>query len=142
MALTKGSSCCLQKNVSKFTTNKFYEIDPWPRLAYPDQGDQIGRFFNIGLLFTWVFLNYTYISSFKTYFNIQKHFDTTIFDFQFELLKFGYSFGYISENWVIFFKLLVTHMSANAECYITVISFKETKLPRMRIFQVGLLLFL
>jgi hypothetical protein len=37
-----------------------------------------------------------------TYFNIPKQFDATISYFQFELLKFGYSFGYISENWAIF----------------------------------------
>ncbi len=54
-------------------------------------GDQIGRFFNIWVLFTWVFFKFYLNKQFQntvccTYFNIQKHFDATIFDFQFELL--------------------------------------------------------
>jgi hypothetical protein len=56
-----------------------------------NQGDQIGRIFNIWLLFTWVFLKFYLNKQFQntvcsTYFNIQKLFDATIFDFQFELL--------------------------------------------------------
>ncbi len=55
------------------------------------QGDQIGRIFNIWLLFTWVFLTFYPSKQFQnivwcTYFNIQKQFDATIFDYQFELL--------------------------------------------------------
>jgi hypothetical protein len=77
------------------------------------QGAQIGQIFNIGLLFTWLFLKFYLNNQFQntvccTYLNIQKHFDATIFDFQFELFEFGYSIGNISENWAIFFKLLVT----------------------------------
>jgi hypothetical protein len=57
----------------------------------PNQGDQIGRIFNIWLLFTWVLLKFYPNRQFQntvclTYFNIQKHFDATIFNFQFELL--------------------------------------------------------
>jgi hypothetical protein len=79
----------------------------------PRQGDQIGQIFNIWLLFTWVLLKFYLKKPFQnticcTYFNIQEQFDATIFDFQFVLLLFGYSFGYISENWAIFFQLLVT----------------------------------
>ncbi len=56
-----------------------------------DQGDQIEQFNNIWLLFTWVFLKFYLNKQFQntvccTYFNIQKPFDATIFDFQFELL--------------------------------------------------------
>jgi hypothetical protein len=52
------------------------------------QGDQIGRILNIWLLFTWVFLKFYPNKQFQnkvccTYFNIQKHFDASIFDFQF-----------------------------------------------------------
>ncbi len=55
------------------------------------QGDQIGRIFNIWLLFTWVFLKFYLNKQFQntvccTYFNIQKQFDATIFNIQFELL--------------------------------------------------------
>jgi hypothetical protein len=61
------------------------------RLVNPRQGDQIGWIFNVWLLFTWVFLKIYLNKKFQntvccTYFNIQKHFDATIFDFQFELL--------------------------------------------------------
>jgi hypothetical protein len=71
------------------------------------QGDQIGRIFNIWLLFTWVFLKFCLNKKFQNTVCctcIQKHFDATLLDFQFELLQFGYSFGYISENWAILFQ--------------------------------------
>jgi hypothetical protein len=82
------------------------------------QSDQIGQIFNIWQLFTWVFLKFYLNKQFQNtvccnYFNIQKQFDATIFNFQFELLWFGYSFGYISKNWAIFFKLLVTLVKRN-----------------------------
>ncbi len=56
-----------------------------------DQGDQIGRIFNIWLPFSWVFLNFYLNKQFQntvccSYFNIQMHFDATIFDWKFELL--------------------------------------------------------
>ncbi len=56
-----------------------------------DQGDQIGRIFNIWLLFTLVFLKFYLNKQFLNtvcgaYFNIQKQFDALMFDFQFELL--------------------------------------------------------
>ncbi len=52
------------------------------------QGDQIGRIFNVWLLFSWVFLKFHLNKQFRntlccTYFNFQKQFDATIFDFQF-----------------------------------------------------------
>jgi hypothetical protein len=54
------------------------------------QGDEIGQIFDIWLLFVWVFFKYLnkqfQNSVYCTYFNIQKQFDATIFDFQFELL--------------------------------------------------------
>jgi hypothetical protein len=58
---------------------------------------------------TWVFFKFYLNEQFQntvccTYFNIQKHFDATIFDFQFELLYFGYSFGYISKKLGNFFQ--------------------------------------
>ncbi len=79
----------------------------WKGLVGTNQGDQIGQFFNIWLLFTRVFLKFYLNKQFQnticfTYFNIQKQFDATIFDFQFKHLYFGYSLGYISENWAIF----------------------------------------
>jgi hypothetical protein len=72
-------------------------IDPvtfWSKLTggMPhDQGDQIGRIFNIWLLFTLVFLKFYLNKQFQntvccTYFNIQMQFDATIFNFQFKLL--------------------------------------------------------
>ncbi len=45
---------------------------------------------------------------FCTYCNIQQPLDVDVLDFQFHLLHFGYSFGHISNNWAIFFNLLVT----------------------------------
>ncbi len=56
-----------------------------------NQGDQIGWIFNIWLLFTRVFLKFYLNKQFQntvccSYFSIQKQFDATIFDFQFELL--------------------------------------------------------
>jgi hypothetical protein len=45
---------------------------------------------------------------FCTYFNIQKQFEVSILDFKFEIQYFGYSFGYVHNNWAIFFNLLVT----------------------------------
>ncbi len=96
------------------------EVKRWKAFHHPFlsdvgsvQGDQIGQIFNIWLLFTWVYLKFYLNKQFQdtvccTYFNIQKQFDATMFAFQFELLLFGYSFGYISKNWAIFFKLLVT----------------------------------
>ena len=70
----------------------------------PVQGDQIGRIFNIWLLFTWVFLKFHLNKQFQntvccTYCNIQKQFDATIFDFQFELFVIWLQF------WLHFQKL-------------------------------------
>ncbi len=48
-----------------------------------DQGDQIGRIFNIWLLFTWVFFKF-YLN--KQFQNTQKQFYALMFDFQFELV--------------------------------------------------------
>ena len=79
----------------------------------PDQGDQIGRIFNIWLLFTWVFLKFYLNKQFQntvccTYFNIQKQFDATIFDFQFELFVIWLQFWLHFRKLGNFFKLLVT----------------------------------
>ncbi len=54
-------------------------------------GEQIGRIFNIWLLFTCLLLKFYLNKQFQntvccTYFNIQKQFNEIIFDFQFELL--------------------------------------------------------
>ncbi len=77
------------------------------------QGDQIGRIFNIWLLFTRVFLKFYPSKQFQntvccTNFNIQKQFDATIFDFQFGAfviwLQFWLHFWRLGD----LFKLLVT----------------------------------
>jgi len=56
-----------------------------------DRVTRLGEFLTLWLLFTWVFLKFYQNKQFQntvccTYFNIQKQFDVTIFDFQFELL--------------------------------------------------------
>ncbi len=71
----------------------------WHKNEYKNKGfiylqarvTRLGEFFNIWLLFTWVFLKFYLNKQFQntvccTYSKIQKHFDATIFDFQFELL--------------------------------------------------------
>ncbi len=39
--------------------------------------------------------------------------DVDVLDFQFDFLYFGYSFGHISNNWAIFFNLLVMQLGAS-----------------------------